>query len=236
MDKNFHVFDFHRIFLGDLPIYFLLEIVFRTLIMYSYTIILLRILGKRGMGQLSTLEVAIIICFGSAIGDPMMASDVPIMHGIVAVTVVAFVQIYLERLINKNKKIEAYMEGEPRLMVDNGVIQWKCMVHENISKEDLFRTLRGKEVEHLGQVHKALFEISGQVSVLFQPPKKIKPGLSVLPDNNLPDDAVIEAGEVVPVSGNYSCKNCGNTEAFTRDAILPVCRICDEHAWMRSVE
>src|SRR3954470_23634218 len=106
MDKNFHVFDFHRIFLGDLPIYFLLEIVFRTLIMYSYTIILLRILGKRGMGQLSTLEVAIIICFGSAVGDPMLGAEVPILHGMVAITVVAFFQIYVERLINKNRKVE----------------------------------------------------------------------------------------------------------------------------------
>jgi uncharacterized membrane protein YcaP (DUF421 family) len=236
MDKNFEVFDFHRMFIGDLPVYFLLEIVFRTLIMYSYTIILLRILGKRGMGQLSTLEVAIIICFGTAIGDPMLAANVPILHGIVAVTVVAFFQIYFERLINKNKKVEAYMEGEPRLMVDNGVIQWECMVHENISKEDLFRSLRGKEVEHLGQVHKALFEISGQISVLFQPPKKVRPGLTVLPENTLPKSALLKADEAVEEPGSYSCNNCGNTQKFAEKEILPVCRVCEAKAWMRSVD
>jgi len=72
LDSTFKVFDFHRIFVGDTPPLFLLEIVFRTLIMYAYTVALLRVLGKRGMGQLSMLELAIIIAFGSAVGDPMV--------------------------------------------------------------------------------------------------------------------------------------------------------------------
>ena len=236
MDKNFHVFDFHRIFIGDLPIYFLLEIVFRTLIMYSYTIILLRILGKRGMGQLSTLEVAIIISFGSAVGDPMVGANVPILHGIVAVSVVAVFQRYVEKLINKNKKVEAFMEGEPRLLVDNGIIQWECMVYENISKEDLFRFLRSKEVEHLGQIHKAFFEISGQVSVMFQPPKRLKRGLSVLPESIIPDRVILKGKETVPSDSDYSCNNCGNTKAFKQHDIFPVCDVCNKEQWIKSVE
>src|SRR5215207_7709864 len=98
-------FDFHRIFLGDAPALFLLEIVFRTLIMYTYTVILLRILGKRGMGQLSMLELAIIIAFGSAVGDPMVGAEMPILHGMTAITAVTIFQIGLERLINMNKKV-----------------------------------------------------------------------------------------------------------------------------------
>lgn len=236
MEEQFKVFDFHRIFIGDLPIWFLFEIVFRTLIMYSYTIILLRILGKRGMGQLSTLEVAIIISFGSAIGDPMVGVDVPILHGMVAVTVIAIFQIYVERLINKSKKVEAFMEGEPRLMVDNGVIQWSCMANENLSREDLFRFLRGKEVEHLGQIHKALFEISGQVSVMFQPPKKVKPGLTVLPERNLPASAIVKAGDGVPEKGLFSCFNCGNTKAFEQDDKLQKCELCKSDEWIKSTQ
>ena len=54
--------------------------------MYAYTIFLLRVLGKRGMGQLSTLELAIIISIGSAVGDPMIGVDIPIVHGLLVVT------------------------------------------------------------------------------------------------------------------------------------------------------
>ena len=95
LNATFKPFDFHRIFLGDAPTLFLLEIVFRTFIMYCYTVLLLRILGKRGMGQLSMLELAIIISFGSAVGDPMVGAEVPIVYGVVAITFVTIFQISL---------------------------------------------------------------------------------------------------------------------------------------------
>ena len=187
MEEDFTVFDFHRIFIGDAPSLFLLEIVFRTFIMYAYTVFLLRILGKREMGQLSVLELAIIISFGSAVGDPMIGADMPILYGLVAITSVAIFQIGLESLINKNKRMEVLMEGTPNLVVENGRINTESLGKNKISKEDLFRALRGKDVEHLGQVKKAFFETTGQISVYFNSPKQIKPGLTVEPENEFPD-------------------------------------------------
>ncbi|WP_421940553.1 DUF421 domain-containing protein [Pedobacter sp.] len=102
---KFETFDFQRIFFGELPYGFLLEILFRTAIMYIYTILLLRFLGKRSMGQLSTLELAIIICFGSAVGDPMMGKDVPVIHGMVVITTVALLQTAAEWIINRDKRL-----------------------------------------------------------------------------------------------------------------------------------
>lgn len=235
MDTSFRVFDFHRIFLGDLPPMFLLEIVFRTLVMYSYTVLLLRILGKRGMGQLSMLELAIIISFGSAVGDPMVGADVPILHGVVAITVVTLFQIGLERLINMNKKIEAVMEGTADLVVSDGIIQWDCMKKDNLSKEDLFRALRGKEVEHLGQIQKAHNETNGQISVLFHPPKKVKPGLSVLPEEEITKAGVLTALYKVMNAGEYSCLKCGNTMNMKADELVPKCGICGNERWTNAV-
>ncbi len=104
--EDIRVFDFHRIFFGNYPLTFLLEIIFHTCIMYAYTIALLRFLGKRGMGQLSNLELAIIISFGSAIGDPMIGAEIPIFYGITAVTTVALIQVGMEKFINKSVKAE----------------------------------------------------------------------------------------------------------------------------------
>jgi uncharacterized membrane protein YcaP (DUF421 family) len=233
--EDFKVFDFHRIFIGDLPISFLLEIVFRTVIMYCYTIFLLRILGKRGMGQLSSLELAIIISFGSAVGDPMIGADAPILHGIVAITAVAILQVYLERYINKNKKVEAYLEGQPKLVVLDGLIQWDCMIKENLSKEDLFRSLRLKDVEHLGQVHKALFEISGQVSVMFQHPKNITAGLSILPEDYVSQATTYNNGDAVESERHYSCVDCGHTKFFKSQDVFTLCDKCGKEVWSKAV-
>jgi len=227
MDNSFTPFDFHRIFLGDFPALFLLEIAFRTLIMYSYTVILLRLLGKRGMGQLSMLELAIIISFGSAVGDPMVGADFPIVHGLIAITVIAFFQIGLERFINRSRKVEKIMEGSPNVVVRGGVINWQCMKSDNISKEDLFRALRGKDVQHLGQVKKAFFETSGTVSVFFLAPQKVTPGLSLLPDEMVEDDDIINAPERIRDEGIYACMDCGKTNHFDQNEKVAPCEVCE---------
>jgi uncharacterized membrane protein YcaP (DUF421 family)/DNA-directed RNA polymerase subunit RPC12/RpoP len=236
MDSTFKPFDFHRIFVGDAPWLFLLEIVFRTLIMYSYTVLLLRILGKRGMGQLSMLELAIIISFGSAVGDPMVGAYMPIVHGLVAITVITIFQIALERFINRSRKVEALMEGSPNLVVSNGVINWVCMKRDNISKEDLFRALRGKNVQHLGQVKKAFFETSGAVSVFLHSPKKVKPGLAVLPDEMVLDEEVFKEDEPVAGDGLYACMDCGHTLQLCQGSIPDKCTSCKGKRWVNAEE
>ncbi|MDZ4705439.1 MAG: DUF421 domain-containing protein [Saprospiraceae bacterium] len=232
MDKSFEIFDFHRIFIGDAPLAFLLEIIFRTCIMYGYTVFLLRILGKRGMGQLSVLELAIIISFGSAVGDPMIMAEVPILHGMTAITVVTVFQISLEYLINKSKKAEVIMEGAPSLVVEDGIIKWDNLVKDNMSKEDLLRSLRGKDVEHLGQIYKAFLETSGQVSVMFHPPKNIKPGLSVIPEHEIPPAAFLKKRTRVKEAGIYCCMNSGNANPFDKKEEIPACELCGEEKWL----
>lgn len=235
MKENFHAFDLHRIFVGDAPLLFLAEIILRTIIMYAYTIFLLRVLGKRAMGQLSSLELAIIIGFGSAVGDPMIHADVPVTYGILSITIITFLQIGLEKLINSNKTVEAVMEGESILVIDNGIIKLENMVKDNLSKEDLFRLLRIKDVEHLGQINKAFFETTGQVSVIFQSPKKIKPGLSILPETELIKEEPLLLNEIALNTANYSCVNCGYTHNITQDEIIKNCDFCKEEKWIKAV-
>ncbi len=232
MDETFKVFDFHRILFGDAPPLFLLEIILRTFIMYCYAVFLLRLLGKRGMGQFSILELAIIISFGSSVGDPMIMGDMPILHGMTAITAVTFFQISLEKLINRSKKVEVLIEGVPVLIVDDGVIQVECMGTDNLSKEDLFRSLRGKDVEHLGEVQKAFLETSGQVSVIFHAPKNVKTGLSVIPEHELPAEDIFEKDTSIESGGTYCCMACGNPKRFRAKQRVPVCERCKGEKWL----
>lgn len=233
MDKQ--VFDFHRIFFGDFPYSFLLEVVFRTTIMYTYTILLLRFLGKRSMGQLSTLELAIIICFGSAVGDPMMGIDIPIVHGMVVITTVALLQIGTEWIINRNKKLEAFMEGRPDCLVKDGLIVVESLNRNSLSHEDLFRFLRGKDIQHLGEVKNAFFETSGMISVWCYSKPEVKPGLGILPEEHLPESLFRKADDKVGKDAWYSCTNCGYTVAFGKSGHFGKCAFCNEQEWMPAV-
>lgn len=228
------IFDFHRIFLGDAPTLFLAEIVFRTIVMYAYTIVLLRFLGKRSMGQLSTLELAIIICFGSAVGDPMMGIDIPILHGLVVITTVALLQTGMEWVINRNKKIEVLMEGRADCLVNEGIIQYRLLSKNNLSHEDLFRALRNREVEQLGELNKAFFETSGLISVHFNSPKKVLPGLNIMPDHIIEKKDFAKTGDNCAATSCYSCRNCGFTKSYQKDDLLVSCAACKRNEWLKS--
>ncbi|TDQ06321.1 DUF421 domain-containing protein [Pedobacter metabolipauper] len=233
MDK-LQIFDFHRIFIGDFPMLFLMEIVFRTGVMYIYTILLLRFLGKRSMGQLSTLEVAIIICFGSAVGDPMMGADVPLLHGMVVITTVGLLQTGMERLINRHRKMETLMEGKPDCLVNDGLVVYENLKVNNLSQEDLFRSLRSNQVDHLGEVKMALFETSGYISVSFHAPKNIKPGLPVVPRELLDPNSLFDGADRVPDARKYSCTNCGYTKGFSSSEYFGSCLSCSCTCWVKA--
>jgi uncharacterized membrane protein YcaP (DUF421 family) len=191
-------------------------------------------LGKRGMGQLSMLELAIIISFGSAVGDPMMGRDVPIVHGMITISVITLFQISLERLINKNTKIEAIMEGTPDLVVENGIIQWEHLKRDNLSKEDLFRSLRAKDVEHLGQIHKAFFETTGAISINFFSPKNVRFGLPVLPEEMLLKEYILKDESAALDEGEYACINCGNTVLIHKGQKPSACKTCNQTTWVKA--
>lgn len=76
MDTAIVPFDLQRMLIGDAPPLFFLEILVRTLVIYAYTLLLLRWLGSRTIGQLSTVEFVLVIALGSAVGDAMFYPEV----------------------------------------------------------------------------------------------------------------------------------------------------------------
>jgi uncharacterized membrane protein YcaP (DUF421 family) len=88
LEQAIQAFDWRRMLWGDEPPLFLLEIVFRTMVIYGYTMALMRWLGSRTIGQLSSIEFLLVIALGSAVGDAMFYPDVPLLHAIAVITVV----------------------------------------------------------------------------------------------------------------------------------------------------
>lgn len=85
MDK---LFETERLLMGDLPYGFLLEVIFRSAVMYVFVLIMLRLAGRRGVKQLSLFELVIIITLGSAAGDPLLYDDVDLLPALTVFTVI----------------------------------------------------------------------------------------------------------------------------------------------------
>ena len=173
--------EFERIFLGELTWLAVGEIVLRTAVMYTYTLVLIRLLGKRGLSQLSPFELLIIVALGSAVGDPMFYPDVPLVAGMVVITGVVALEKLVVMLTEKNRRLERLVESFPVLLVRDGVIQTETLDREQLSEEETKMRLRLEGVEFLGDVRRAYLEPSGQVSIFWQDPRP-GTGEQILPD------------------------------------------------------
>lgn len=228
-------FDLKRMFLGDLPPLFLLEIVVRTTILFLYTLLMIRLAGKRGLSQLTPFELVIIISLGSAVGDPMFYPDVPLLHGMVVITVIVLLQRNLLYLVHKSERVETFVEGEPSQLVLNGRLELECMKQERFSRDELFSSLRLERVEHLGQVKCAFLEDSGHLSTFLFTPRETRPGLPVIPPWKLAEPESFAAGTAAPTTKVYACNTCGNTVKVQQGQKLPVCSHCKGEAWVVAV-
>ena len=174
-------FELGRMLFGDITPLFMLEILFRTVVIFLWLLFLLRLSGQRSVAELGPLELAIVIALGSAAGDPMFYPEVPLVHAMLVLALVLGLHRLLIYLILKNEQIETAVEGTQIELVRNGVLNLQTMQQANLSREDVFEYLRNHSVRQLGEVQRAYLEQKGTVSVYCWPPDKIRAGLAVVP-------------------------------------------------------
>lgn len=185
---------------------FILEIILRTGIMFLAIIIGLRILGKRGVKQLSIFELVVIIGLGSAAGDPMFNKDVGIISSIIVFAVIILLYSIITHFIGKHKYFEQLLEGKSICLIENGQFAIDNFKKENLGSDEFFAELRIKGVSHLGQVETAIVETSGEISVFYYEDDRVKSGLPIMPHSL--DHPV----QVIDYEGQYACTFCGHTE------------------------
>lgn len=213
------IFEWDRVLLNDLPAVFLLEVAFRTSVMFIVILTSLRFTGKRGVKQLSVFEIVIIIALGSAAGDPMFYEDVGILPAICVFVVVIVFYRLVTWFTSKSKGFEELLEGKVQLIIEDGAFSIDKFDKEDIAQDEFFSELRLRSIEHLGQIKYAFLEPSGNISVFFYEDKDVRPGLPLLPVYFNQRSKTISQG------GIYSCTNCGFTQTlFPGQAACPVCK------------
>lgn len=229
------VFDLKRMFIGDAPPVFLLEIVVRTALMYGYALLMLRLMGRRSMGQLSAFDFAIVIALGSAVGDPMFYPQVPLIHGMVVITVIVAMERGLAGLVQRSETADTLISGKPILLVNDGRLEANAQGEDTLSREELFSILRTEDVQQLGEVKRAYLEQNGKVSVFHHEGDGIRPGLPIVPPWELEAPETFEADEAAPEAGVYACHECGTVLEFAAADGFRLCPHCDGETWTRAV-
>lgn len=199
-------FDWKELLLGTEEWSFLVEVALRTIIMFVTIIIGLRVLGKRGVKQLSLFELVVIIGLGSAAGDPMFYREVGIVSSILVFVLIILMYTIVTYLIGKSKKFETLVEGRSICLIENGEFSIENFKKENLGSDEFFAELRLKGISQLGQIEQAIEEVSGEISVFYFEDDKVKYGLSIMPDS------LKDTLKNIRDKGHYSCTFCGYTE------------------------
>lgn len=220
--------DFQRMVLGDAPPLFAFEIVVRTVVIYAYTLVLLRWLGSRAIGQMSKVEFLLVIALGSAVGDAMFYPEVPLLHSLIVVTLVVLANKGLDILLSRNRHIEYALDGKPREAIRDGVICPAILDGSSLSHRELFQKLREHGVRHLGEVRHAYIETDGVLTV-FKAEPPLDAGLPIVPPWEVHGPEVVElenAGTRL-----LACMRCG-TITLGGEAV-PSLPDCHHTKWVR---
>lgn len=222
------IFEWKRLLFNDLPFKFLLEVAFRTIIMFTVVLLTLKFAGKRGVKQLSVFEVVIIISLGSAAGDPMFYEDVGLIPAILVFVIILFMYRTVTWLLGKSKKFETFMEGKTHCLIEDGQFSITSFEREDLAQDEFFAELRLKSIEHLGQVRNAYVETNGAISVFFYDDENVKYGLPIRPQLfNL-------RSKNIPKAGIYACTFCANTQRL--EPTSGTCSVCGKDEWVEAIK
>jgi len=213
--EEIHINDIHRILFGDVPPEILLEVMMRSVILYLALVFVVRLLGKRTNSILTITERAVFITLGAIVAMPMHGPKHGILIGVVVLLTVLVLQRGFTRSFFVSRIWEEKMQGTVTILVKDAVLDIGRLEKHCISRQQLFELLREKDIRHLGQVKRAYIEAAGTMSIYKN--KKVKPGLSILPVNDV--DQIIKKDEQ-----HLACTWCGTVVAKNREEKCPTCR------------
>ena len=137
----------------------LVGVALRSAIIYLFLVIALRIGGKREVGQLTTPDLVVLLVVANGVQNAMVGDNTTLLGGVVSTVVI-------QNAVSRSRRLEEALIGEPRILIVDGVPDPRAMREEEISLDELMASLRGHGVERFDDVHLAVLEVDGSISVL----------------------------------------------------------------------
>ena len=167
----------------------------RAIILYIVVLVVMRLMGKREIGQLQPFELAISIMIADLASVPMSELGIPITNGIIPILALLVMYMIISILNMKSVNFRKIMSGKPAILIYRGKIDEKILRKESITINELQERLRVDNIFNLGDVEYAILETNGEVTVIQKPEKRaLTPqDLNINPDyEGIPYDLVVE--------------------------------------------
>ncbi|MBP3502752.1 MAG: DUF421 domain-containing protein [Clostridia bacterium] len=162
----------------------MLIIFIRSIILYIIVLIVMRLMGKREIGQLQPFELAIAIMIADLASVPMSEIGIPIINGIIPILGLLVMHLIISYINLKSMKMRQLICGKPSILIYRGKINESMMRKERFTINELQERLRANNINDINDVEYAILETSGQVSVIEKPNKRttIPEDFNIMPE------------------------------------------------------
>ena len=144
----------------------LLEIIFRTALIYMVVLLGVRLSGKREVGQMTPFDLTLLLLISNSVQNAMTGPDTSLIGGVAAALVLLLMNYLVEELSGTNRRFRKLVEGQPTLLVHKGSIIMPHMAKEHVSMDELERALREHGISSYHDVALAVLEVDGSISCL----------------------------------------------------------------------
>jgi len=149
-----------------------LVVFIRTLILFLLVVVVMRVMGKRQIGQLQPFELAVAIMISELAAIPMQNTGIPLINGIIPIITLLLAQLLLSLISLKSIKARGIICGKPNILIENGKINEANLRKEMYTLNDLLEQLRIKGTSNILDIEYAILETNGQLSIIPKSQKR----------------------------------------------------------------
>ena len=142
------------------------DIIFRSVSVYLFMVIALRVFGKKELSQLNTADIILILLISNSVQNAMVGSNSSLQGGLVAALVLFILNFILKKIMYNSKTFTDLVQDKPEILIHNGIIDFKALAKLEITSKELEEAIREHGVETYKEVKLAMMEIDGNISVI----------------------------------------------------------------------
>lgn len=183
-----------------------LVISIRTIISYAILIIALRIMGKREIGQLNLFDLIILLSIADVMVISIEEYELNYLYILLPVILLTMLQKLAALILLKSSKLRTMIDGKPSIIILNGVIQIEEMKKQSYNMDDLLLQLRSQNIFDVSQVHLAVLENNGMLSIVEKSEVEMEFSMPIIVSGVLEEELIqiygIDKEKVIRAIGN----------------------------------
>jgi uncharacterized membrane protein YcaP (DUF421 family) len=141
------------------------EFIVRGAVVYVFLLVLLRLTGRRQVGQLAPFDLVLLLVLSNAVQNSMNGGDNSLVGGLISAATLVALNYAVGSLTYRSKRLEALIEGRPQLIIHNGTLFEDVLKSAKLTHHELNAALRRGGCACVDDVHSAVLENNGSISV-----------------------------------------------------------------------